>query len=115
MATHNESKRQSVKLERPTLIQGEWLENGDSVEVYPFQKRHMVEAGSVKGGLEDIASPGEKEVGALNVLKRADERDDIDVWSVERAHREGWGYGDTEADKASNQESGGGSAKASKK
>lgn len=114
MATE-ENKRQSVKLERPTLIQGGWMEKGDSVEVYPFQKRHMVEAGFATGGVEDIASPGEKEVGALNVLKRADERDDIDVWSVQRAHEEGWGYGDTEADKASNQESGTGSAQAKSK
>lgn len=105
MAKQNENQRQSVKLERPTLVQGGWMEQGDSVEVYPFQKRHMVEAGFVKGGGEDIASPGEKEVGALDVLKRADERDDIDVWSAQRAHEEGWGFGEQQSEGKSSKSS----------
>ena len=84
----------NVKLTRPDKVGGSSLGAGDSVEVYPFQKRHMVEAGSVNGGVEDIASPAEKEAGALNVLKKASERDDIDPWSVQRAYEEGYGFGE---------------------
>ena len=86
----------NVKLTRPDLVGGSSLEAGDSVEVYPFQKRHMVEAGSVNGTVEDIASPAEKEAGALNVLKPASQRDDIDPWSVRRAFEEGYGFGSTQ-------------------
>ena len=90
-----EQKRESVEIKRPTLIGGGWVEQGDSVEVYPFQRRHMVASGEAEGKFpEDIASDGEKDAGALNVLKRANKRDDVDVWSVERAHKEGYGYGD---------------------
>ncbi len=84
---------ESVKLKFGTLVQGEWHDEGDSVAVQDFQKRHLVAGGYVDGGLEDIASQGEKDQGALNVLKKADQRDDIDPWSIERAHREGFGYG----------------------
>jgi hypothetical protein len=89
-----ENQRESVTFTRPTHVSGAFVEQGESYEVYPFQRRHMVEAGHVEGGYEQIASDGEQEAGALNVLKRADERDDIDVWTVEKAHREGYGYGD---------------------
>lgn len=84
----------NVKLERADKVGGSNLEAGDSVEVYPFQKRHMVESGSVGGSVEDIASPAEKEAGALNVLKKAEDRDDIDPWSVQRAYEEGYGLGE---------------------
>jgi hypothetical protein len=87
-------RRESVKLQRPDRVAGSALQAGDKVEVYPFQRRHMVEAGSVTGGIEDIASEGEKAAGALNVLKRGEERDDIDPWSVQRAHEEGYGFGE---------------------
>ena len=86
----------NVKLTRPDLVGGSSLETEDTVEVYPFQKRHMVESGSVNGGVEDIASPAEKEAGALNVLKKASDRDDIDPWSVQRAYEEGYGFGPAE-------------------
>ena len=78
---------ESVKLNRPTLIKGEWT---DKADVYPFQKRHLVDAGYVSGSYEDIASEGEKKAGALNVLKKAEDRDDLDggVWSVDRAYAE---------------------------
>lgn len=87
MASKN---RESVKLNRPTKISGGWQETGDSVEVYPFQRRHLVDAGYVNGGLEDIASEGEKESGALEVLKPASKRNDIDggVFSVDGAFAE---------------------------
>ncbi len=96
-------KRESVEVRRPTLIGGGWVEEGDSVEVYPFQRRHMVDAGLAEGKFpDDVASDGEKDAGALDVLKRADKRDDIDVWSVERAHKEGYGYGEA-SDESSGQ------------
>lgn len=85
---------ESVKLKFGTLVQGEWHDEGASVEVQDFQKRHLVAGGYVDGKVEDIASQGEKDQGALNVLKKASERDDIDPWSIERAHREGFGHGD---------------------
>ncbi len=101
-----EQKRESVEVRRPTLIGGGWVEQGDSVEVYPFQKRHMVDAGLAEGKFpEDVASDGEKDAGALDILKRADKRDDVDVWSVERAHKEGYGYGEA-SDKSSSDSEG---------
>lgn len=72
----------TVKLVRPTLIGGEWYDAGEEVDVYPFQKRHLQHYGSyIEGGPvdEDVFSPGERAHGAPNVLKRADERDDMDV------------------------------------
>ena len=98
MANNNDKpeafRRESVTLKGPDRIAGSAVQAGDSVEVYPFQRRHMVAAGSVEGTMEDIASEAEKEANALEVLKKPEERDDIDVWSVERAHKEGYGYGD---------------------
>lgn len=83
--------KESVKLNAPTKIGGAWHEAGDSVEVYPFQRRHLVAYGGyVNGSVEDMASDGEKAAGALEVLKKADKRSDIDggVWSVDRVFEE---------------------------
>ena len=79
---------ESVKLNRATKIGGAWTDG--NVEVYPFQKRHLVDAGYVNGTPEDIASDGEKAAGALEVLKSADERTDIDggPWSTDRVFAE---------------------------
>lgn len=79
---------ESAKLSRPTLITGGWVDG--NVEVYPFQRRHMVDAGYVNGNVEDIASEGEKDAGALEVLKKAEDRKDIDggAWSVDRVFNE---------------------------
>lgn len=88
------AEMESVKLTGPTKITGGWYETGDTVEVYPFQKRHMVDGGYVEGQVTDIFSPGEKEQGAENVLKKASERDDIEVLTVEKIHEEGSSYGE---------------------
>ncbi len=83
--------KESVKLNSPTKIGGAWHKAGDTVEVYPFQRRHLIAYGGyVNGSVEDMASDGEKEAGALEVLKRADRRSDIDggVWSVDRVFEE---------------------------
>ncbi len=88
------AEMESVKLTGPTLITGGWHETGSTVEVYPFQKRHMVDGGYAEGQVADIFSPGEKEQGAENVLKKASERDDIEVLTVEKIHEEGSSYGE---------------------
>ncbi len=94
-----------VTLTGPERIAGSRVEAGDSVEVYPFQKRHMVQAGSVAGGVEDIASDGEKQAGALNALKRQEDRDDVEVWTVQKAHEEGAGFGESQdSEKSSSEE-----------
>lgn len=81
---------ESVKLTGPTRISGGPVDAGDSVKVYPFQKRQMVFNGQAEGSIQDAFSPGEIESGAPNVLKRASERDDVDggVWSVDRVYEE---------------------------
>ncbi len=82
---------ETVKLNAPTKIGGVWHETGDSVEVYPFQRRHLIAYGGyVNGSVEDMASDGEKDAGALEVFKKADNRSDIDggVWSVDRVFEE---------------------------
>lgn len=82
---------ETVKLNAPTKIGGVWHETGDTVEVYPFQRRHLIAYGGyVNGSVEDMASGGEKQAGALEVLKRADKRSDVDggVWSVDRVFEE---------------------------
>ncbi len=87
MANHKET----VTLNSPTKIGGAWHEAGDSVEVYPFQRRHLVAYGGyVSGGPEDMASDGEKDAGALEVFKKADKREDLDggIWSVDRVFAE---------------------------
>jgi hypothetical protein len=103
-----EHERVSVTVKTPTLIRGQWFEKGDEVEVYPFQKRHLVHGGYVEGEYpEDVASDAEKEAGALNSLKRQDERDDVEPWTVEKAHEEGYGYSepqDAEDSEAESQE-----------
>lgn len=88
MAKNN--NKESVKLNRPTKISGGWHDTDDSVEVYPFQRRHLIDSGYVHGTVEDIASDGEKDAGALEVFKKADKRDDIDggVFSVDRVFEE---------------------------
>jgi hypothetical protein len=88
-----ENQRVTVELIAPTRIAGVPHEAGDFVEVYPFEKRSLIASGYVKGDEEDMATEGEKAVGALNVLKKAEDRDDVDEWTIERAHKEGWGYG----------------------
>lgn len=80
------SNKETVKLNRPTKIGGAWVD--ESAEVYPFQRRHLVDAGYVNGGVEDIASDGEKQAGALEVLKKADKRSDVEPWSVDRVFAE---------------------------
>ena len=79
---------ESVKLNRPTTISGAWTKG--NAQVYPFQKRHLVDAGYVNGTVEDIASDGEKAAGALEVLKKAENRNDIDggAWSTDRVFAE---------------------------
>ncbi len=100
----DKNARESVELSRPTLIGGSWVD-GD-VEVYAFQRRHLIDGGYANGSVEDIASEAEKEVGALNALKHPEDRDDVDVWSVERAHEEGYSYGEPqEEEKDSHEES----------
>jgi hypothetical protein len=95
MAEHERETR-TVKV--PTLIQGKWLEKGDEVEIYPFQRRHFVEGGYVEGDVpEEVASEPEKEAGALNSLKRADERDDVEPWSPQKSHEEGYGFGEAQS------------------
>ncbi len=76
--THEEQKLESVNLKRSTLIGGEWHAAESSVDVYPYQKRHLVGGGYVEGPIADEFSPGEKAHGAPNVLKKAESRDDID-------------------------------------
>lgn len=88
-----ENKRVTVQLIAPTRIAGTMHEAGDFVEVYPFERRSLIAGGYVEGDTEDVATEGEKAAGALNVLKKAEERDDVDEWTIERAHKEGWGYG----------------------
>jgi len=88
-----ENKRETVQLIAPTRIAGTMHEAGDFVEVYPFEKRDLIAGGYVKGDIENIASEGGKAAGSLNVLKKAKDRDDVDAWAIERAHKEGWGYG----------------------
>lgn len=79
---------ESVKLNRPTKIGGAWADG--SAEVYPFQRRHLVDAGYVNGGPGDIASDGEKAAGALEVLKSPSSRSDIDggAFSVDKVFAE---------------------------
>lgn len=77
---------ESVKLNRPTLIGGQWVDG--NANAYPFQRRHLIDGGYVNGGVEDIASEGEKAAGALEVLKKADKRNDIDPWSTDRVFAE---------------------------
>ncbi len=93
MAKKN-TEMESVTLSGPTKITGGWYETGDTVEVYPFQKRHMVDGGYVEGQVADIFSDGEKEQDAENVLKKASERDDMEVLSFDKIHEEGSSYGE---------------------
>lgn len=60
---------QSAEFRQSTRISGAPVEAGDSLDVYPFEKRHLVAAGLAEGSLEDTASPAEKEQGNLEVLK----------------------------------------------
>lgn len=89
---------ESVTLAVPTLIGGTWHEAGDEVEVAPFQRRHLIHYGGYAEGNrfgDEVFSEGEKEQNAPEVLKRASDREDMEVWSIERAFEEGAGYGDT--------------------
>ena len=70
-----EIDREAVELQKPTRISGAPLEQGESVDVYPFERRHMVDAGLVAGGVEDIASEAEKGQGNLEVLKPLSQRE----------------------------------------
>lgn len=70
-----EIDKESVELKRPTLVSGELVYDGDSRDVYPFERRHMVDAGYVEGDVEDIASEAEKAQGNLEVLKRPEDRE----------------------------------------
>ncbi len=106
MAKKN-AEMESVTLSGPTKITGVWHEAGDTVDVYPFQRRHMVDGGYAEGGAEDIFSPGEKEQGAENVLKKASERDDIEVLSFEEIHEEGSSHGEEDEGAAGKARSGG--------
>lgn len=65
----DEVDAQSAELRHSTRISGAPVDAGDSVDVYPFEKRHLVSAGLAEGGVEDMASPGEIEQGNLEVLK----------------------------------------------
>ncbi len=77
--TREEQKFESVTLKRGTLIGGDWYDAGDSVDVYPFQKRHLVGGNYVEGSVYEEFSPGEMAHGADNVLKKAEDRNDMDV------------------------------------
>lgn len=81
------SNKEAVKLTGPTKIAGRWHEAGDSVDVYPFQRRHMIQGGYAEGGVDKVFSEGEKDAGAMEVLKRASDRD-VDVWSVDKVFAE---------------------------
>jgi hypothetical protein len=78
--TREEQELESVTLKRATLIGGRWYDAEDSVDVFPFQKRHLIAYGNyVEGPVDDEFGPGELAHGAPNVLKKPEDRDDIDV------------------------------------
>lgn len=82
------NKRETVQIQSADRIAGSPVQAGDKAEVYPFQRRHMVAAGSVAGSVEDIASESEKDALALEALKRPSERSDIDAFSVQKTFEE---------------------------
>ena len=84
----DKNKRETVQIQGTDRIAGTQVQSGDSVDVYPFQRRHMVAAGSVAGSIEDIASESEKDAYALEVLKRPENRSDIEPWSVQKTFEE---------------------------
>ncbi len=90
-----ELDKESVELKQPTRISGASVETGDSVDVYPFERRHMVAANLVEGGLEDIASEAEKGQGNLEILKPLDEREG-EYYSLEDLWERGDATGDGE-------------------
>lgn len=61
----DELTQESVTLKQGTRISGAPYEPGDSVEVYAFEKRHLVANNYAEGSLEDTASPAEIEQGNL--------------------------------------------------
>jgi hypothetical protein len=78
--TREEQELESVTLKRATLIGGRWYDAEDSVDVFPFQKRHLIAYGNyVEGPVDDEFGPGEKAHGAPNVLKKPEDRDDMEV------------------------------------
>ncbi len=70
-----EIERESVEFKHSTRISGGLVEAGDSRDVYPFERRHLVAANLVEGGIEDMASEAEKGQGNLEVLKPLSERE----------------------------------------
>ncbi len=91
-----ELEKESVEFKQPTRISGAPVETGDSVEVYPFQRRHLIAANLVEGDLEDIASEAEKAQGNLEILKPLSEREgeyytDEDLWEMGDATGDGEG------------------------
>ena len=69
--------RESIELKQSTLVSGAHHEAGESVTVYPFERRHLVSNNYANGGLEDIASPAEIEQGNLEIFLR---KEDEQVW-----------------------------------
>jgi hypothetical protein len=78
--TREEQTTSSVTLKRGTLIGGQWYDSEDNVDgLFPFQIRHLIGGGYVEGPVEDEFSPGEKAHGSPNVLKKPEDRDDMEV------------------------------------
>jgi hypothetical protein len=94
-----ELDKESVTLKQPTRIGGAALEAGDSVDVYPFERRHMVAANLVEGGLEDIASEAEKGQGNLEILKKIEDREGR-YYSMEELWEKGDATGDGSGEEA---------------
>ncbi len=91
-----ELEKESVEFKQPTRISGAPVEIGDSAEVYPFQRRHLVAANLVEGGVEDIASEAEKGQGNLEILTPLSEREgeyysDHELWEMGDATGDGDG------------------------
>lgn len=75
-----EQERSTYTVNRPTLITGSWYEKGDDVELYPNEARWYVHYGYIEGDpIDDAFGPGEIAAGAPNVLKRSEDRDDMEV------------------------------------
>lgn len=69
-----ELERESVELSQPTVVAGNQQWRGDSVEVAPFQRRHLVWGGYAEGGFEEFASEAEKAQGNEDALLRPEDR-----------------------------------------
>lgn len=90
----SDKNKETVTLKRSNALLGD---RGDKVKVFDWQKRQLIASGYVDGDDIETVPPAQVEF-YREAMKGPEKRQDMDVFSTEKAAREGDGFGSPDED-----------------